>query len=60
MLLTKEQQAIIDGSKGEIMSRIMSTLVAYGETFDAERMVPVTGEFGHTVICIWGCGHTRL
>lgn len=50
MLLTKEQQAIIDGSKGEIMSRIMSTLVAYGETFDAERMVPVTGEFGHTVI----------
>lgn len=50
MLLTKEQQAIIDGSQGEIMSRIMSTLVAYGETFDAERMVPVTGEFGHTVI----------
>ncbi|MBP3539805.1 MAG: DUF521 domain-containing protein [Oscillospiraceae bacterium] len=50
MLLTKEQQAIIDGSQGEIMSKIMSTLVAYGETFDAERMVPVTGEFGHTVI----------
>lgn len=50
MLLTKEQQAIIDGSQGEIMSKIMSTLVAYGETFDAERMVPVTGEYGHTVI----------
>ena len=32
------------------MARVMQTLVAYGEAFDAERMVPVTSEYGHTVI----------
>ncbi len=32
------------------MARVMQTLVAYGEAFDAERMVPITGEYGHTVI----------
>ena len=50
MQLTKEQQAILDGSRGETMSRVMQTLVAYGEAFDAQRMVPVTSEYGHTVI----------
>ena len=32
------------------MARVMQTLVAYGEAFDAERMAPVTGKYGHTVI----------
>ncbi len=50
MNLTQEQQAILDGSKGEVMARIMKTLVMYGDAFEAERMVPVTGEYGHTVI----------
>ena len=50
MVLTKEQQAILDGARGETMARVMKTLVAYGEAFDAERMVPVTGAYGHTVI----------
>ena len=50
MQLTKEQQAILDGSRGETMSRVMQTLIAYGEAFDAQRMVPVTSEYGHTVI----------
>ncbi len=50
MHLTKEQQSIVDGARGETMSRVMQTLVAYGEAFDAERMVEVTGEYGHTVI----------
>ena len=50
MLLTPEQQAILDGARGETMARVMQTLVAYGEAFDAERMVPVTGKYGHTVI----------
>ena len=50
MQLTQEQQAILDGARGETMARVMQTLVAYGEAFDAERMVPVTGEYGHTVI----------
>ena len=50
MQLTQEQQSIFDGARGETMARVMQTLVAYGEAFDAERMVPVTGEYGHTVI----------
>ena len=50
MKLTPEQQALLDGSKGEVMAKVMKTLVMYGETFDAERMVPVTGKYGHTVL----------
>ena len=50
MVLTPEQQALLDGSKGEVMAKIVKTLVMYGETFGAERMVPVTGKYGHTVI----------
>ena len=50
MLLTKEQQEMYDGAKGETMAKVMKTLVMYGEAFGAERMVEVTGEFGHTVI----------
>ncbi len=50
MQLTKEQQALLDGEKGEEMSKIVKTLVMYGDAFGAERMVPVTSKYGHTVI----------
>lgn len=50
MKLTPEQQALLNGEKGEMMAKVMKTLVMYGETFDAERMVPVTSKYGHTVI----------
>ena len=50
MVLTEEQQAMLDGKKGETMAKIMKTLVMYGETFDAAKMVPVTSKYGHTVI----------
>ncbi len=50
MILTPEQQALLDGKEGEIMAKIVKTLVMYGETFGAERMVPVTSKYGHTVI----------
>lgn len=50
MILTKEQQALLDGKKGETMAKVMKTLVMYGEAFGAERMVPITNEYGHTVI----------
>jgi len=49
MELTKEQQAILDGSQGEVMGKIMKTLVMYGETFGATKMVPVTSTYGHIV-----------
>ena len=49
MILTKEQEAILNGSKGETMAKVMKTLVLYGDAFDAEKMVPVTSEKGHLV-----------
>ncbi|MGI5976686.1 MAG: aconitase X [Candidatus Limivicinus sp.] len=50
MKLSPEQQAILDGSKGETMAKVMETLVLYGDAFDAERMVPISSRYGHTVI----------
>ena len=50
MKLTPEQQAVLDGSKGEVMAKVMKTLVMYGDAFGAEKMVPVTSTYGHTVI----------
>ena len=49
MILTPEQQAILDGAKGETMAKVMKTLVMYGETFGADKMVPVTSEYNHLV-----------
>ena len=49
MFLTPEQQAILDGAKGETMAKVMKTLVMYGETFGADKMVPVTSEYNHLV-----------
>ncbi len=50
MELTKEQQALLDGEKGPTMAKVMKTLVQYGEIFGAEKMVPVTGKYGHLVL----------
>ena len=50
MILTKEQQALLDGAQGETMAKVVKPLVMYGEAFGAERMVPVTSKYGHTVI----------
>ncbi len=49
MILTPEQQAILDGSQGETMAKVMKTLVMYGETFGADKLVPVTSEYNHLV-----------
>ena len=49
MILTSEQQAILDGSKGETMAKVMKTLVMYGETFGADKLVGVTSEYNHLV-----------
>ncbi len=50
MKLNEEQQALLDGSRGEVMAKIVKTLVMYGDAFGAEKMVPVTSRYGHTVI----------
>ena len=50
MKLTPEQQAMLNGEKGETMAKVVKTLVMYGDAFGAERMVSVTSKYGHTVI----------
>ena len=49
MKLTKEQQEILDGKKGETLSKVMKSLVMFGDAFNAEKMVPVTSEYNHLV-----------
>ena len=49
MILTKEQQAILDGERGETLSKVMKTLVMYGDAFEAEKLVPITSKYNHLV-----------
>ncbi len=49
MILTKEQQAILDGEKGETLAKVMKTLVMYGDAFGAEKLVPITSDYNHLV-----------
>ena len=49
MYLTNEQQAVLNGEKGAVMAKVMKTLVMYGETFGADKMVPITSKYNHLV-----------
>ena len=49
MKLTQEQQEILNGSRGETMAKVMETLVRYGELYDSDTMIPVTGKKNHLV-----------
>lgn len=49
MELTQEQQEILNGSRGETMAKVMETLVRYGELYDSDTMIPVTGKNNHLV-----------
>jgi len=49
MFLTDEQQAILNGAQGETLAKVWKTLVMYGDTFGADKMVPVTSEYNHLV-----------
>ena len=49
MYLNEEQQAILNGSQGETMAKVMKTLVMFGDAFGAEKMVPVTSKHNHLV-----------
>lgn len=49
MKLTQEQQEILNGSRGETMAKVMETLVRYGELYDSDAMIPVTGKNNHLV-----------
>ena len=49
MNLTQEQQDILEGKSGETLSKVMQTLVRYGELYGADSMVEVTGKYNHLV-----------
>ena len=49
MKLTDDEVAILHGSKGETMAKVMKTLVLYGDAFGAEKFVSVAGNKGHLV-----------
>ncbi len=48
MKLTDDEVAILHGSQGETMAKVMKTLVLYGDAFGAEKFVPTVGK-GHLV-----------
>ena len=49
MILTQKQQDILDGKSGEVLAKVMKTMVMYGEAFGAEKLVPVTSKYNHLV-----------
>ncbi|MBQ1259883.1 MAG: DUF521 domain-containing protein [Clostridia bacterium] len=49
MILTQEQQSILDGAKGETLAKVMKTIVMYGDAFEAEKLVPITSKYNHLV-----------
>jgi len=49
MKLSPDEKNTLSGDRGEMLAKIMKTLVMYGDAFGAEKMVRVTGEGGHLV-----------
>lgn len=49
MELTPEELNILEGKEGEVYGKIMKTIVMYGDTFGASKLVPVTSQYGHLV-----------
>lgn len=49
MELSAEHKAILNGTKGKTLAKVLETLVSFGEVFGAERLVPVTHSSGHLV-----------
>ncbi len=49
MTLSDEQRAILEGEKGEVLSKVMETVIRYGELFGADKLIPITGKHNHLV-----------
>jgi hypothetical protein len=43
MTLTQEEKDILNGSKGEVMAKVLKTIVMHGELFGAERLADCGG-----------------
>ena len=41
MYLTKEEEKILDGEYGEVLSRCMNLLVSLGDIYGAEKLIPI-------------------
>ena len=60
MTLTKEEQDILNGSKGPEMAKVLQTIVRHGELFGAERLADCGGRprrhgvHGHLHPCLHG------
>src|SRR5690242_6233981 len=56
MHFTEEEQAILNGAQGATLQKVLRSVVAYGDAFDADRLVPVersphlVGSFGANTI----------
>ncbi len=46
MILSKEENDILEGKQGPVLQKVMQTLVLYGKALDAERLVDIEGD-GH-------------
>jgi len=49
MTLTPEEQDIMDGKKGDVLAKVMKTVVQFGEAFGADKLVDLGGN-PHTVL----------
>jgi len=47
MSLSAEERAIYEGEKGPVLQKVMESVVLYGEAFDADALMPVTGAPHH-------------
>ena len=47
--LTQEEQDIMDGKQGDVLAKLMKTVVIYGEAFGADKLVELGGA-PHTVL----------
>jgi len=48
MYLTKEEETILDGNKGEMLSKLMRLIVKLGDSFGAEKLIEIVS--AHTVL----------
>lgn len=43
MELTQEEKEILQGKDGEVMQKVLKSVVLYGEAFGAKRLIPIEG-----------------
>lgn len=43
MELTQEEKEILEGKQGEVMQKVLKSIVLFGEAFGAKRLVPIEG-----------------